>query len=323
MACTDGSTKFLHVNDIGDTLLMSQLEMNCKSFLDWGFLAIGGWFDVNRPTSGIYGGMFDDLIPVEDPSYDNGQVWETARKDWVWETGVEYQDGTGSQPIDISGVYVNNTLYTTGHATYSHYYDYSLGRVIFNTAISTTANVELNYSYRWVQVYIADNAPWWQELQYGSFQTNDPQFTSGSGEWSLFASNRVQLPAIVLECVPRRSSYPYELGNHAVVMEQDILFHVLAETRHDRNQLIDVLCSQTDRTIWLYDSENVASDGVQGLDYRGMLNPNASMYNNLVEDYRWKRCRFVKALASEVQSPFPTLHEGTVRIGCEIIVGTY
>ena len=101
------STTFQHVSQVGDTLLNCELESNLKSYLDWGMLGIGGWFNVNIPTSGAWGGTFDQLRVVDDPSYTLGQVWETARKDWVWETGVAY---TGGSPIDISGVYVNSTL---------------------------------------------------------------------------------------------------------------------------------------------------------------------------------------------------------------------
>ena len=84
------STTFTHVSQVGNTLLNSQLESNLKSFLDWGMLGIGGWFNVNIPTSGAWGGTFDQLRLVDDPSYGEGQVWESARKDWVWENEVPY-----------------------------------------------------------------------------------------------------------------------------------------------------------------------------------------------------------------------------------------
>ena len=102
MAC-EPYTKFSKVSNIGDTLLSSEIENNLKWFLDWSLLGIGGWSNVNIPTSGAYGGTFDKLRLVNDPSYTNGQVWEGARKDWVWETGSSYE---GYDPIQISGVYL-------------------------------------------------------------------------------------------------------------------------------------------------------------------------------------------------------------------------
>ena len=41
------STTFQHVSQVGDTLLNCELESNLKSYLDWGMLGIGGWFNVN------------------------------------------------------------------------------------------------------------------------------------------------------------------------------------------------------------------------------------------------------------------------------------
>ena len=131
-------TTLSKVNNVGDSLLNSEIENNIKWYLDWGLLGIGGWSDVSIPTPGAYGGTFDSLRPVQDPAYTDGQVWETARKDWVWETGTAW---SGSEvPVQISGTYVNSVLYGTGDATYGHHYDYPLGRVIFDSPIDTTKN---------------------------------------------------------------------------------------------------------------------------------------------------------------------------------------
>ena len=78
MAC-EPYTKFNKVSHIGNTLLSSEIENNMKWFLDWAFLGIGGWSNVTMPTSGAFGGTFDTLRLVNDPSYSNGQVWEGAR----------------------------------------------------------------------------------------------------------------------------------------------------------------------------------------------------------------------------------------------------
>ena len=142
MSTCNISTTFKQVSQVGNTLLNSQLESNLKSFIDWGMLGIGGWFNITIPSSGAWGGTFDQLRVVDDPSYTLGQVWETPRKDWVWETGVAY---IGSSPIDISGVYIDDTLKGTGDATYGHHYNYPLGQLssiwqIRKVALLTTIN---------------------------------------------------------------------------------------------------------------------------------------------------------------------------------------
>ena len=314
------------ISSLGETLLMSEIENNAKAFLDWTLLnSAGGWTDVRIPTSGISGGYFHVLRPVNDPNYTNGQVWETVRSDWVWETGVNY--GTGLNPINISGVYVGGTYYTTGDATYGHYYNYPLGRVIFNNPIASGSAVTMEYSFRDVQTSVADNSVLWKELQYGSRRPDDSHFTNKDdrGEWARLGSQRQQMPAIIIESVPRRFQRPYELGNGSLIVNQDVLFHVLAENRWWRNQLVDILCLQDFKTIWMFNSDEVTASGANALNYSGMRVPNAKMYPDLVNDrgigYRWKQMRMHDITCSETISDNPNLHIGTVRMTMEVVFG--
>ena len=104
MSC-EPYTTFSKVSNVGDTLFTSELESNLKWYMDWGLLGIGAWTDIDKPTSGVYGGDFSDLRPVQDPAYNNGEVWESARKDWVWETGTLYSDkSVDYSATQISGV---------------------------------------------------------------------------------------------------------------------------------------------------------------------------------------------------------------------------
>lgn len=318
MSCNIDTT-FANVTQIGQTLLTSELEANLKGFLDWAFLGIGGWFDVTIPTAGAWGGDFATLRPVEDFSYSLGQVWEAARKDWVWETGTPYTD---YNPINISGVYVNGVLKGTGDATYAHHYNYPLGRVVFDNPLATTDSVQLNYSYRNVQVYIADQAPWWDELQYNSMRVDDTTFAEiGSGNWGILANHRVQMPAIVVEAVPRRTFKPYELGSISQIVRQDVIFHIVAESRWWRNQLIDVVSLQKDKTLQLYDTDKIAEANVFPLDFRGMVVSTTSTYDALVNDgaYQFKTCRIIDMGITEMESYNTRLYEGTVRASLELV----
>lgn len=318
--CLRQFTQFQGVTEYGQTLLASHLEQNLKVFMDWSFLGIGAWTNVDIPTSGAYGGDFSNLRLVDDPSYTAGQIWEAARQDWVYETGVEYTAGT---PNVLTGVFVNSVLYTTGDATFGHHYNYGLGRVIFDTAISTTSVVELSYSYRNVHISVSDTSPWWDELQYDTMRPDDSHFNqTGSGDWSTLANHRVQLPAVVIEVVPRRSFEGYQLGDLQQWVNQDALFHVLAQSRWERNQLLDILSFQNDKTIWLFDSNLLAADTGFPLDFRGMLLPSSRMYPFFVQftsKYRWKTCRFINTSISEVRTMNPRLHEGTVRTTLQVL----
>lgn len=319
------STDFKGVSRIGDTLLMNELEANLKTWFDWAFLRIGAWFDVVIPQAGAFGGDFSILRSVDDDSYTDGAVWEGARKDWVWETGVDYVDDTiymaTHNPIPITAVNVGGVP-----ANYSDYHiNYPLGRVIFDANIpATTATVTVSYSYRNIQVYRAHDAPWWQQLQYRSFRVDDSMFSRrNDGDWAVGGQHRVQMPCIIIEAVPRAISRPFQLGDGAAWVEQDILCHVLAENRYDRNRLVDILRGQFDQTIWLFSSDAVAAASDFPLDHRGEIVDSTKTYPALIDattGHRWEKCRFSNTQVSEVQTIHPELFEGTVRLTCEVVL---
>jgi hypothetical protein len=314
-------TKFKLLSNVRDKDLLSEIESNLKMFCDWALLGAGGWIDVTIPQSGVYGGDEHILRVSSDDSYTEGQAWEGFRKDWVWETGVEYD----SQPIAITGVRVDGTFYGSGDSDYGWHINYPLGQVIFNEAIPTTSEVALSYSYRWAQIYIADDAPWWTELQYNSHRADDQFINEDGGDWIIGPHRRVQMPSIVIESVARGSSRGYELGNNALNVEQTISFNVIAECRADRNKMLDYLRNQKDKTIYLFKSNDVINSGDYPLDYRGML-VGDKMYPDLVDaeasgGYRWKRLFISDSHISETQSWHPGLFEGSVTWETEVIRG--
>ena len=218
---------------------------------------------------------------------------------------------------------MDGTFYGTGDATYAHHYNYPLGRVVFDNPIASTSTVKLEYSYRNVQVYIADQAPWWDELQYNSMRVDDSSFSQvGSGNWAILSNNRVQMPAVVIEAVPRRTYQPYELGSSNNFITQDVLFHVVSESRWWRNQLVDIISLQKDKTLMLYDSNKLADSGAYPLDFRGMVVAPENNYSGLVSTagYQFTSARITDMGVTEMESYNSMLHEGTVRASFEVIL---
>lgn len=317
MTC-ETNTQFKGISNISDELLLNILEVNFKTFFDWSFLQIGGWFNATIANSGtIYGSTNPryKLILVDDDAYTSGQVWQGIRKDWVWETGACY---SGSYPINISGVYINNTLHPYSSGTFT--IDYPNGRVVFNNAINKTSTVNINHSYRYVQVYRSNESPWFNQIQFNSFNTSDSDIKQiSSGEWSIGGNHRIQLPAIVIESVPRSRSRPYEIGNSSLWIEQDIAFYVIAENKNDRNKLLDILRLQQDLTIQLYDPNLLAQNNNYPLNDYGDLKPSGLMYPNIIQQYAWRKC-FIKNISLfELDSVTPNLHMGMARATVEII----
>ena len=129
------------------------------------------------------------------------------------------------------------------------------------------------------------------------------------------------MPAVVVEIVPRRTYQPYELGTTSNFVTQDVLFHVVAESRWWRNQLIDILATQKDKTLMLYDSDKIAESGAFPLDYRGSVVNSGNNYSGIVNNtaYQYTTARITKMGITEMDSYNSRLYEGTVRASFEVI----
>jgi hypothetical protein len=319
MSCED-YTRFNNVSNIGQHFLIEQLEDNLKSFLDWGLLNIGAFVNVDIPTSGINSNLPHQLKQTNDPGFVAGRVWQTFRKDLVWETGVNFN---GYSPNNISGIKINNITYPapTGSGSYGYYINYPMGRIIFNTPV-VNASPTMEYSYRWCQVYKASSSPWWTELQ-GDLLNPNPQFAQkDKGDFNITANQRVQMPCIIIEPISRSNSTPWQLGANDFMINQDILLHIFTERASDKNTLADIIRLQKHKTIWLYDIRKVVTSGANGLDHRGALNINGKTYPDLVTnpDYRWYKCFFRDISILDMETANNSLFWCTIRLTTEVII---
>jgi hypothetical protein len=307
----NNNTSFYGVTNFGDFELTEQLTSNLKMRLDWCFLEIGAFNTASIPTSGIYGGNAHQLTKVNDYGYNSGQVWQGVRRDWVWETGV-----TNASPINISGLYLNNSFYSTSTTgTYEYSIDYPNGRVIFANAINPTGTVELNHSYRNVHVFVADEQPWFREINKGSYR---PDITSSGIVLSPEIST--QLPCVAIDIIPRRTSKPFQLGNLVNWTYQAVTFHVLSENKPDAKKIADILFAQRDTTHTLFDINAIASGDAFPLNLMGSRVSGASMYPDLITDYRWKRCRWTNTTIQEIGEVRQGLFKWAVRTDLELVL---
>ncbi len=308
-------TRLKAVDEIGYSLLSDQLEINIISYFQWALLGVGGFSNVTIPSSGAFGGDRHRLRPATDSSYLPGQVWQGYRSDWVWETGVDYS----AQPIRVSGVFVNGAFQpSTGVGPYAHHVDYPQGRVVFDSPLSSSAVINCEHSYRYVQFTSAD-VPWFREVQSNSLRVDDPQFSQqGSGAWSVPARNRVQLPAVVVEVVPRTTRKPLAIGGGSIV-RQDVLFHVVAETSWDRGQLHDAITSQWQKRLVLFDKNLLAASDGFPLDAFGSPAGGARNYPDLIKPaaeggFGWRQLRMEEfSSVSQPREVTAPLYVATVR----------
>ena len=300
-----------------DVSFSNNLLENFIVFYDWGFTNAGGFYNIDIPESGLYGGDKHKLRAVDDPNYNDGQVWEAYRSNWVWETGV----ANSEQPTRISGVFVADTFRATGNIQQPFHINYPDGRVVFDSAIATTSEVKLEYAHKWISVIPAEGVPWFREIQQGSLRLDNDTFTQfGSGDWAQLGQTRVQMPTVAIDVVGGASLDPFQLGGGQNV-NSDLLFYVVAENHWECTNIMDQIVSQNDREIWLFDSNKIAVSGVYPFNYRGEINENAlpsGLYPQLVDNHRNRRCYINNSQGQGVTQLSPDLYIGVVRCSTEI-----
>ena len=311
---------FMGVDNIGSTMFLNELENNYKSFLDWGFLNIGGFTNVEKPTQNISSFNLHVLKTTTDNNNLENRVWQAPRKDWVHESGIVF---SGVSPINVSGVYVNNTLYPapTGSGSLTYSINYPEGKILFNSMVAASSLVEVEYSYKNIQVYKMEEFPYWKEIQYRSLENKTGMSLSDKGDFAINSENRVQLPAVVIESVARSESKPFRLGDKSLIIEQDILLHILSDNPRDKNNIVDILRLQEDREIWLYNTNEVIKSGLYSLNYNGSKNITGQNYYNIVnnENLRWLKCRITDVSISEINFVNIRMYGSVVRVSNEII----
>lgn len=299
------NTVFREITSINQATLSQQLEANLIQYFSWGFLNIGGFYNVEIPQSGSYGGRPYQLDLVKDHRYTNGQVWAGFRKEWVWESGIE----CSVQPIQISGVNVNNTFYPIGTTgAFSYKIDYPNGRVIFDSAISTTATVTCEYSHRYVQFYNAD-APWLKHLHKNSMRTDHQHLSqTASGIYDIPPEQRVQLPAVIVHTLPNTKRVGKEIGSLAHWVTREVRFDVLAETSQDVKFIYDTIEAQWEKSIIGFNLNQMISSTGFPLKYDGTKSENCKTYPDLVKPsaqggFQWKTLIFEGFRGWEEETP--------------------
>lgn len=314
--------RFKGVTNIGDAEFSEVLRDNLIGYVDWGMIQAGGYINISIPTTTEYGGGPHRLRPVSDPSYTDGQVWEAYRQNWVWESGL----APATPPISISGVFVDTVFNSSGYTV-----DYPQGRIVFDTAISTASNVQVEYSFKWVRVMDARSIPWFNRAQRRSFRVDDTNYLPNSGGWVETASTRVQLPVVAVEAVVNSERLPYELGNRAQETTVTSVFHILAEDDSTAKRLASILDRQQDQTIFMFDTNRMARENRFPLNVDGSVAPSALTYPDLVaptgdggfrysNHAMWGKLRIAESSMTDEQEISSELYHAAVRWDTEVIL---
>lgn len=317
--CGD-ALRFARVQHIGKTTVIRRLEEGIKYWLQWAFLNVGAWTDVTKGMPSYGGGDASELQVTNAPGYADGRVWQGFRTQWVHESGVTYTDvdGSGHSPLSPL-VYVDSVLQSSS----SYNINYNLGEVVFDSAVSTSSTVQAQHAFKNVQVFVGDEAPWWQELQFRSWNVDDDHWQlTDRGDWSVGGNHRVQLPVIIIDAHLSGTNPPYALGNYSAKRSQDVKFHIIAESKSMKDQLSDLILMQSDaKTLMLFDVDQAAADQKLPLDCNGFLVGQNFPY--LVNNYYWAHARASDGYLCEMQSIHPKLHEGMVKITYSVVFSSF
>lgn len=302
---------FKGVNDYGDFTITDEIQYGLQTYFEWGFLNIGAFTNVTINSTEA------TLRPVIHPNYTTVRVWEGFRNNWVWESGISYQ----VQPIEISGIYLNNTFQpVTGVGTYAFDIDYPNGRIIFDNAISATSTVLCEYSYKRIKFTNSDSVEG-RQLHERTL-TIDDQFMIGSGEKVELDRNKLQLPVVAIETIPRKR-FPRGTqlgGGH--YLEQSLLFHVFADSPQERNKILDIIVNQHDSSIVIYDMNQLATDNMFPINLDGnIVNQSTRNYNNLVgvgSSYGYRQGIFKNIESQEQNILASNLFGGIAKVVIEV-----
>lgn len=268
------SNFFKGTSSLSDHSFNEVLEHNVISYIDWNMLRLGGFSNVEIPTSGNFGGDAHQLRRVTDPRYTDGQVWEGFRKNWVWESGI----GHATSPISISGVFVNASFFPINSG---YHIDYPNGRIVFDSPLPASSSVKVGYSFKWVNTVSSDQVPFFRQGHTRSFRIDESHYTANSGIWNRLTDTRLELPLIAVEAVQNKTYAGYQLGGGQFVRPK-VLLHVISEDKNANERLASILSEQAHSTLFMYDSNKMGKEGAYPLDYRGSKTSNPLTYPDLI-----------------------------------------
>jgi hypothetical protein len=315
--------KLKGIKDIKESTLNNEIQDGIIEYFDWALLGVGNYYNVTYAEQSPYDQDYSKLRLSSDPNYSEGQVWEGFRSNWVWQSGIDYSPAplvsSDNTNPGVSGIYVDGVFHANDSTgTYAHHIDHYNGKVIFDSAIPTGSVVQAEFSYKWINVVYANDVPWLREVQTDSMEPTSSFYEKDKGDWNIPPEARLQLPAVAVEIVPMRSFKGFRLGGGQWIYT-DVIFHCIAEDEMTRNKLVDIISLQSNKTIFLINSNSVSASGDYPIDYRGVPVSGALRYPDLLNKHVGLRLRFTDTTVENMTSVASDIYGGIVRFKTELI----
>lgn len=266
------------------TLLKSNLEY----WLNDKLLREGLYRNVTLGETGPDGIDISRLVPIsDDEDFNNGQVWQSAFKNWVYESGIPSSVSGVAPPTVASGVTVNGTFYpeATTSGSFAHFIDFPNGRVVFLSPILTSSNVQADFAHKEVTVDFAERFD--NERLDLLTETQIKDNPQQSGVTAYPQKQQRTLPAIWIDFLSRDND-GYELGSKSLVSDFQGVFHVWGRDSFIRDVIEDIV-NDTHRDVILGIDFNTAP---YPLLHKGRRNPAWPGYAELARVHSphfWRR----------------------------------
>lgn len=264
--------------------LRSLLKLNYKFFIDMHMLREGAFITVASGAQFYDGSDMSILLP--DTSADNtffgvsdGQVWQSAFRQWAYESGVPL-DGTNvpAPPIVASGLLIEGAFRATNDPVFGHTIDYLNGRIIFDSPQSSDLEVKAEFTARDVRVGFEHDFN--QQFNAGFLESKYTTNPLTSMQLVYPSGNAQPFPAVFIE-VGHRDFEAYELGNRSAIIEDEIKLHVWALDDIQRDNIVDILTGQWRKSLPMIDF-NVAPLPLSGI--YNTLSPEYVAYQDMLRN---------------------------------------
>lgn len=214
------------------------LELNIQAHLEREFINMGLYQNVASGQLRVGGQRADVLTRKSSTEY------ESYFNNWVIE--LDASGIAGFETVNVSGVTVDGVFQPRGGGTYEPIIDFRRGRVFFETAVPAGSTVEAVFSYK--DVHFDFPTSFTSPALFSQFKDN----TVGSAV-TVPSGLVAQVPIVVVD-LQNRTSLPRQLGG-GIVISQQVVFHILANSRRQMNRIVDQLSTRSDRKV------------IQGVDF--------------------------------------------------------
>lgn len=291
--CCNTPGGFIFAGSWSDTDFGNELEYNLKLWLDYSFLSIGAWQNVNTGEENC-GADYSVVYPVESAADTGLYLYGVNRKGLVWESVTV--DSGSTQPVTI---YEDGVDVTTGLDIH-----YDLGT--FSSSQEYTGQMVASYSYRTINTYVSSTANWWTQIITNQIDINEDVI------WGVFKKHGITLPSIVISCTDYGKSRAIQLGTNAKYIERAVDLFVITKSKLEKNKLVSILMAQKYNTFGMFNTDTAEFPiGCGGVKI------NNNTYQDLVTNFGWKCVTINDVSAASIDSPCEGLHLSRVRFYLE------